>query len=243
MPTTKKASSKTTARKSTSARGKSTTSRAKSTSRAKTTARARTTTARSRTSTTGRKRTTTTARKRTSTSRRRMDVLTFLKKEHDTVEGLMRRFKAKGTNARQRLSTARRICKELLVHAKMEEQSFYPEMMRVGEVSPLVREGMEEHHKVEQLVHRIMPMKTRDEHFMPAMQELEKNVMHHVREEEGQMFPKIKKACKADHLMDLTNRLKQTKMTVKEQMSAKAQTRPSERRIREEVAVGEMARR
>jgi hypothetical protein len=30
---------------------------------------------------------------------------------------------------------------------------------------------------------------------------------------------------------------------VKKQMSAKPQTRPGERRIREEVAVGEMARR
>jgi hemerythrin superfamily protein len=184
-----------------------------------------------------------TARK-TTTSRsaasRNMNVVTFLKKEHDTVERLMARFE-KTTAPRQQEQLSQRICTELLVHAEMEEKSFYPEMERVPEVADLVKEGYEEHHKVETIIHQVQPMEQSAPRFMALMQELEKNVKHHVEEEEQEMFPKVQKACEHDYLMELTKILKKTKTAVKREM--KATEMPGERRVREDVAAGELAKR
>lgn len=164
----------------------------------------------------------------------------FLKQEHDTVEELMARFK-KTTTPRQRGQLSRRICMELQVHALMEERSFYPEVRRVPEVAGLVKEGLEEHGKVKQLVGQIQPMEPSSERFMPMMEQLEKDVKHHVHEEEQEMFPKIKKAFEREKLLQLTKTLKQTKATVKKEM--REGQMPGERRIREDVAIGETVRR
>ncbi|HLG73953.1 MAG TPA: hemerythrin domain-containing protein [Chloroflexota bacterium] len=188
--------------------------------------------------------TTKSARKSTSTSRsssssRSMDVTTFLKKEHDTVEQLMARLK-KTTGPKSRWNLAQRICMELLVHTEMEEKSFYPEMRNVPEVADLVQEGYQEHHEVEELIQKARPMEPSDPQLMPLMQQIEKGVKHHVREEEQEMFPKLKKACSREHLMELTKTLKQAKAAVKREMQGQEQ--PGERRVREDVAVGEMGR-
>jgi len=175
-----------------------------------------------------------------SSSSRSMDATMFLKKEHDTVEELMARFK-KTTAPKQRMNLSHRICNELTVHALMEERSFYPEMRRVPEVADLVKEGLEEHGKVKQLIAQIEPMEPSNARFDSLMQQLEKDVKHHVTEEEQEMFPKVKKACERDYLMQLTKTLKQTKTAIKKEM--KEGLMPGERRVREDVAMEERARR
>jgi hemerythrin superfamily protein len=169
-----------------------------------------------------------------------MDVTMFLEHEHDTVEELMARLK-KTTGPKAQHNLAQRICTELLVHTQMEEQSFYPEMRSVPEVAGLVKEGYEEHHHVEELIHKARPLGPSDPRLMPLMQEIEKGVKHHIAEEEQEMFPKLKKACRREHLMDLTRTLKQTKSAIKKEM--KAREEPYGRRVREDVSMGEMARR
>lgn len=55
----------------------------------------------------------------------KQDAIALLKSDHDEVEGLFKQYeKASGTGRKQEL--ARRICRELTVHAQIEEEIFYP---------------------------------------------------------------------------------------------------------------------
>ena len=84
-----------------------------------------------------------------------MDAITLLKKDHETVEKLFKRFEKTGDGAlAERRKIVDRIIEELSVHAVIEEQLFYPvTRATVDDVDEdIVLESLEEHHVVKWLL-------------------------------------------------------------------------------------------
>jgi iron-sulfur cluster repair protein YtfE (RIC family) len=79
----------------------------------------------------------------------------------------------------------------LEVHAAIEEEIFYPAVKkaRSEEVKGEVRKAYEEHKQVKALLAAIAEISPYDESYSAKIKVLKEDVEHHVKEEEGEMFP------------------------------------------------------
>lgn len=126
-----------------------------------------------------------------------MDAVKLLKDDHEKVKGLFRQFeKARSQDKKKQL--ADEIMMELEVHARIEEEIFYPAVReKVGE-DEMVAEAVEEHHVVHVLMGEIKELEPSDERFEAKMTVLIENVEHHIEEEESEMLPDAKKKLGKD---------------------------------------------
>jgi hemerythrin superfamily protein len=134
-----------------------------------------------------------------------MDAITLLKDDHRTVEQLFKRFEQAGERAHvQKRQIVDRIIEELSVHAAIEEQVFYPVARAAVPVTEqIVLESLEEHHIVKWLLSELADMDPAHERFDAKVTVLIENVRHHVEEEEGEFFPKVREQLGRNELADL----------------------------------------
>lgn len=174
----------------------------------------KTTKASSGTTATRRKRTasssTSAPRKQASGSPRRSrrsstDGLALLKKDHDEVEQLFKTFEKLGEGAtKRRRQTVDKMIEALSRHAAIEEQVFYPQVRRsIPDATPDILEALEEHHIVKWTLNELNDMESTDERFGAKVTVLMESVRHHVKEEEADLFPKVRKAFSRDELQEL----------------------------------------
>ena len=129
-----------------------------------------------------------------------MDAIALLKQDHRTVEELFAEFeKASGDGRKQKL--AERICLELSVHTRIEEEIFYPACD--GKVEEdLLKESYVEHDGAKLLVAEIMAGGPDDEFYDSKVKVLQEQVEHHVEEEEKRVDGLFAQARKADLDLD-----------------------------------------
>src|SRR5690349_4054197 len=124
------------------------------------------------------------------------DAISMLKEDHQTVDKLFKEFEGlkDGEKDEQKADCVGQICKALTVHATIEEEIFYPAAREALEEQDLLDEAEVEHAGVKQLVGELENMSPGDELYDAKVTVLAEYVKHHVKEEEGQMFPKVKRA-------------------------------------------------
>jgi hemerythrin superfamily protein len=122
-----------------------------------------------------------------------MDAVSLLKQDHAQVAALFEQFEAAGDE--DKTSLAARICQLLTVHAQIEEELLYPAARTVlaPDDEDLVDEATVEHASVKDLVGQIETAGAGDDLFEAKVTVLGEYVTHHVKEEEGELFPKLKK--------------------------------------------------
>jgi hemerythrin superfamily protein len=137
------------------------------------------------------------------------NALEILKSDHNKVKDLFHQFEeTQDPSSRKGIATT--CLEELKVHATVEEELFYPVVrQQLGEEQDLVNEAEEEHHVAKILISELEGMRGDEEHYEAKFKVLIENVLHHVKEEEGQIFPKIH-ASTID-LEDLGEKLSQRK--------------------------------
>ena len=130
-------------------------------------------------------------------SRKKEDAIELLKQDHREVEILFKEFEKleeDGEEAvEQVIATA---CTELKIHDKLEMEIFYPAVRQQAEeeeVEDLLNEAEVEHTTVRDLIKTIEGMSAGDEKRTAHFTVLMEYVKHHVKEEEKEMFPKVKK--------------------------------------------------
>jgi hemerythrin-like domain-containing protein len=154
--------------------------------------------------------TATRARKRASGPARRSrsgstDALTMLKKDHDEVEQLFKSFEKLSDGAtKRRQQIVDKVIEALSRHAAIEEQVFYPQVRRtMPDATPEILEALEEHHIVKWTLSELEDMEPTDERFGAKVIVLIESVRHHVKEEETELFPKVRKALSRTELQEL----------------------------------------
>lgn len=117
----------------------------------------------------------------------------LLEEDHKRVRELFGRYE----DTRDRATKKRivdDITRELTLHAKVEEEIFYPRFLkRRGDPQKMVRESFEEHKVVETLLAELSKIGPRDEQFDAKVTVLQENVDHHAKEEERDLFPEAEK--------------------------------------------------
>jgi hemerythrin superfamily protein len=149
-----------------------------------------------------------------------MDAIKLLKQDHREVEALFKRFEKAGEKAvKQKQQIAHQVIKLLSIHASVEEELLYPAARELSEeLEEQVLESLEEHHVAKATLAELDKMKADDERFHAKMTVLIENIRHHVKEEEQELFPMLRKLMSNAQLEALGAAMKQAK--------GKAPTRP-----------------
>ncbi len=128
-----------------------------------------------------------------STGAKAIDAVKLLKQDHREVEDLFEQFEAAEQDEQGEI--AERVCQLLTVHATIEEELLYPaakEAFEAEEDDDLVNEAEVEHATAKDLIAKIEAMAPQDESFKATVKVLSEYIKHHVKEEETEMFPKLK---------------------------------------------------
>jgi hypothetical protein len=122
------------------------------------------------------------------------DAISQLKADHRRVEALFRQFESARDEATQQ-QLAEEICRELTIHATLEEEIFYPSVRAaLPDEGDLVFEAVLEHGSLKMLIGNLEGLEPGDELFKPSLSVMKEYVEHHVKEEETEMFPKFERA-------------------------------------------------
>jgi hemerythrin superfamily protein len=138
-----------------------------------------------------------------------VDAITLLKDDHKTVEKLFKEFEKAGERAvKTKRKLADQIIEALTTHAYIEETVFYPAARKAApDTVSHVLESIEEHHVVVWMLSELAGMDPADERFTAKVTVLIENVRHHVKEEEQDFFPEVRKAMDRKALRQLGEEL------------------------------------
>ena len=120
--------------------------------------------------------------------------LELLEADHRKVEALFNRFEdeKEGDEATRR-GIGQRICGELTVHARVEEELFYPWLRENLDESrmELIEEAQVEHNTAKDLIAQIEAATDIDETYDAKVKVLGEYIKHHVGEEENEIFEAV----------------------------------------------------
>jgi hemerythrin superfamily protein len=115
----------------------------------------------------------------------------LLRADHELVNGLFAEYeKTRSTEKKRKLVS--QICTELTVHARVEEEIFYPAVKLALKDDELVPEATVEHATLKGLIAQVEGVEPDGEMFDARIKVLSEYVKHHVKEEQNEMFPKAK---------------------------------------------------
>ena len=126
--------------------------------------------------------------------------------EHAEVATLMKRVAGSGSDSSAREEVFAEIRKNLLAHAKGEEQEFYPELRKFPEIEPLVTECLREHKRIEEYIDQLHGADKSSDAWMNRFEEMMKAVETHVKREEKELFPKAKDLLDRQVAKDMESR-------------------------------------
>lgn len=137
------------------------------------------------------------------------DALVLLKADHKEVKRLFREFQAAGEGAtKAKGDLVAKIIELLTVHTYIENEVIYPEVRRLlPDLEDDVLESYEEHHVADVLCLELSAMSPDAERFDAKATVLIENVTHHIDEEEGDWFPKVRQGLGRKQLVELGERL------------------------------------
>jgi hemerythrin superfamily protein len=139
-----------------------------------------------------------------------MNGLELLKEDHRKVQELFEQVKTIG-NERQRKQLYNKIKVELDTHTYIEEMVLYATLKKYEEFKEMALKAVEEHLQMKNLLRDIDHLSEGSERFEPKLMVLIENVNHHIEEEEGEMFPKVKGRFSEGQLEDLGQYLEDAK--------------------------------
>jgi hemerythrin superfamily protein len=141
---------------------------------------------------------------------RSMNALEVLKQDHQKVKKLFQEVK-QATDQAKRKELFNEIDTELEIHAHIEETVFYPAIEEHEEFKDMVAGALEEHQEAKTLLDELEELGADNHDFGSKLQLLIEAVEHHVEEEEGEMFPKIREVFDEDELEQLGQELEAAK--------------------------------
>ncbi len=143
-----------------------------------------------------------------------MDAIALLKAEHQAVEAKFARYEHLGDRALKAKATiVAEVIRALSAHAAIEEEVFYPAVReRLADQEDQVLEALEEHHVLKWTLSELDGMSPDQERFNAKFTVLMESVRHHVKEEEKELFPRVRKGFTRNELAELGDALAKAKL-------------------------------
>jgi hemerythrin superfamily protein len=139
------------------------------------------------------------------------DMVSVLIRDHEEVKDLFRRIESAG-DATSRRTLADLVTAELVRHSVAEEMYLYPTARdALPDGDRKAEEEIQEHAEVEELLKRWERLDGDDPEFMAVLEELSRSVLHHIEQEEGQLFPELQRNLTAPQMDALGEKISRAK--------------------------------
>ena len=125
------------------------------------------------------------------------DAISLLTADHAKVKGLFKQFADlvdDEDSAEEKSALVAQICAELKAHTHIEEEIFYPAVREQIDDPDLMDEALVEHASAKELIAQLQAMTPEEDLYDAKVTVLAEQIQHHVQEEEGDMFPKARRA-------------------------------------------------
>lgn len=128
-------------------------------------------------------------------TRKTPTAIDLLKDDHDKVKKAFKEFeKMDRSDTETCRQLVRSVCEDLRVHTTLEEEIFYPAVREAIDDEDIMNEAAVEHETAKMLIDQLENMEPDDPNYHATFTVLGEYVTHHVKEEEGEMFPQAKKS-------------------------------------------------
>ena len=154
----------------------------------------------------------------------KQDAIALLKTDHATVKKMFEKEgKLTKKDGEKKASLFNQIKAALEVHAAIEEEIFYPAVKkaRSEHVKDEVREAYEEHKQIKSLLAQVSSITPADETYDMKIKVLKEDVEHHVKEEEGEMFPDAKRLLGESRIVELGAQLEARKQALENNLASR----------------------
>ena len=126
-----------------------------------------------------------------SSSNGKQEATALLKADHKLVAQLFDDYEQTNSKS-QKKQLVDQICKELSIHAQVEEEIFYPAVQKALKDHELVPEAIVEHSTLKDLIAAVKGVEPDGEMYDAKIKVMSEYVKHHVKEEENEMFVEAK---------------------------------------------------
>jgi hemerythrin superfamily protein len=134
----------------------------------------------------------------------------MLKEDHAKVQKAFKEFEKLDREDTETIKqVVQTVCEGLKVHTTLEEEIFYPAVREAIDDEDIMNEAAVEHETAKMLIDQLENMGPDDPNYHATFTVLGEYVKHHVKEEEGEMFPQAKKTDL--DFEDLGQRMKERK--------------------------------
>ena len=132
-----------------------------------------------------------------------MNIYDRLKKDHEKQRELCETLKNTHSGSQNRANLWEELKVELEAHASAEEQVFYSALMKKPEGTEESRHSVHEHQEMTKLITELDAMDQSTDVWEKKFKKLAHDVVHHVDEEEADIFPVARKCIDSERAKDM----------------------------------------
>ena len=129
----------------------------------------------------------------------------MIRLDHAHVQATFHRFHP-GLSPSRKGALGEMVCLALEIHAQLEEEIFYPALQALAGDLALLRKSFPEHAEMRTLIARLRSLSASDPAYDTTLNELMRDVVHHVADEETTLLPAAERLL-ADRLQELGARM------------------------------------
>lgn len=128
------------------------------------------------------------------------EIYAMLHEDHEKVRRLINRLRNEEHDEAEREDLFETIRRDLEIHTRFEEQSFYPAVRdrTNGETDEEIETAFQEHEEAQEILDDLAAMDKDSDDFLERLEELSDALEQHIHEEETEIFPKAQKALQAE---------------------------------------------
>lgn len=140
-----------------------------------------------------------------------MDIYERLKQDHKKQRRLCEALMKTSGDSDDRRELFAELCDEVESHAAAEEQSFYAALIEKADGQDKARHSVAEHKEASDLIEELQEMDMGTGAWIQKFENLKDELVHHVDEEEEEVFPLAKKLINPERAEFLANKFDERK--------------------------------
>ncbi|SBT51232.1 hemerythrin domain-containing protein [Micromonospora auratinigra] len=142
------------------------------------------------------------------------DVVDVLMADHREVEAIFVELESRQGTPEHRRQLADVVIAELVRHSVAEEAYVYPAARTsLPDGDQIAEHEISEHADAERTMKELESLDPSDARFDELLAHLTRTIRHHVREEESDLFPRLRAACAQEELVELAGKVNAAKKT------------------------------
>jgi len=123
-----------------------------------------------------------------------MTIFEALRQEHEIQRNLVAKLVETHGDTEERKKIFKQLKHELKIHADAEERHFYIPLIKKDLTQEKARHSVAEHHEMDELIEQLEDTEMDASNWLKIAKELEHKIIHHLDEEEQEVFQMAGKA-------------------------------------------------